>query len=245
MAISVTNKKTILITGAAKRIGRAIAEHFLKQGYFALLHAHHSCEELKSWSSQYSGRVEIITGDLSSELGQNQVVEQVKKSVESLDAIVHNASAFKKLRFSDISREAYRYMQAVNSDAPFFITQALVPLLKKSLKPAVVNIIDALWQRPLTEYAHYYASKAALVSITRSLAVELAPHIRVNGVAPGAIIFAPHHDETTQKRVIDRIPFKRLGSGEDIASAVFFVVEHAPYMTGEIINIDGGRAIAS
>jgi pteridine reductase len=238
------SQKTALITGAAHKIGRAIAEHLLDHGYRLILHANTSGQALKQWVSAHPLRshvIDIVEADLSLESGQKSLMERVSSQ---LDLLVNNASAFSPKEFQKISRADFQKMQAINLEAPFFITQGLLDNLLKSPNPSVVNIIDAMWQRPLPGFSHYAVSKAGLAILTRTLAVELAPKIRVNAVAPGAISFQPFFSQAEQKEFLARIPKKKLGAFADIASAVLFLHEQALYAAGEILVIDGGRSIA-
>jgi len=240
--------KVALVTGAARRIGRGIAEHLLARDYQVLLHANTSIDELTSWAERHSRSHQVVGcfhADLASAAGQEGLCRAVKSKVDRLDLLVHNASLFARLSFKDIDREHYRLMQSVNLEAPYFITQSLVALLKNSLSGCVINIIDAMWQRPVKNYSHYAVSKAGLFVLTRALACELAPDIRVCGVSPGAIAFQSFHDQDTRSAILKKIPLKRLGNYSDIAHAVEFLAERAPYITGEIISVDGGRSIAS
>lgn len=238
--------KKALITGAAIRIGRGIAECMLDEGYHVILHAHSSFDVLHQWVAQHNRKAQIIgtvCSDLSLEEGQRALCRAVENYTDSIDVIVHNASRFKPEAFEVTTRESYRAMQAVNLDAPYFVTQSLLPLLKKSKNPSVINIIDALWERPSPNYSHYAVGKAGLAILTKVLARELAPHIRVNAVAPGAILFQPFHSEETRKETLSKIPLKALGTPNDIGQAVIFAARSS-YMTGEILAIDGGRSLA-
>lgn len=238
--------KKALITGAAIRIGRGIAESMLDDGYHVIVHANSSFDALTQWVANHNRKAQIIgtvCSDLSVEAGQESLCRAVENHTDSLEVLVHNASSFRPEAFPSITRESYRAMQAVNLDAPYFITQSLLPLLKKSKNPSVVNIIDALWERPSPQYSHYSVGKAGLAILTKVLARELAPHIRVNAVAPGAILFQPFHSEETRKETLNKIPLKALGTPSDIGRAVIFAAQSS-YMTGEILAIDGGRSLA-
>lgn len=239
--------KTALVTGAAKRIGQAIAMRLLDEGYQLLLHAHTSMDELRAWVDAHEHRDQVIAlceADLATERGQVHLVERTHEAVTCLDLVVHNASQFFPQPFSEVDRQSFREMLAINLEAPYFISQGLLPLLNRSAQPSILNIVDAMWERPSANYSHYAVSKAGLAILTRSLAIELAPHIRVNGVAPGAIMFQPFHSDVERERTINKILLKRLGSPEDVADAVFYLAAHANYVTGEIYFVDGGRAIA-
>lgn len=238
--------KTVLVTGSGKRIGKAILEYFIDHDYCVIAHAYQSMPELKEYIKSHIKRDQIlgtICADLSTHSGQDYLVSEVCRLTNSLDVLVHNASTFWPEEFLKIDRKNFQHMHSVNLEAPFFITQGLFSVLNNAKNPSVINILDAMWKRPSKGYSHYAASKAGLAILTRSLACELAPKIRVNGVAPGAILFQPFHSDQARKTTISRIPFNRLGDVSDIAEAVFFLAEKAHYATGEIIVIDGGRSI--
>ncbi len=238
--------KIALVTGAGIRIGKGIAECLLKEGFKLILHAHSSIKELQEWTMLDPLRNQIlatINADISSEEGQDILCSETLKHTNSLDLIVHNASIFYPQNYVGMTREAYREMQAINLEAPYFITQNLLPALQKSSSPCVINILDALWERPHPRFSHYSVSKAGLAILTKSLARELAPSIRVNAVAPGAILFQSFHDEATQRDTLNKIPLKKLGSVEDIGDAVIYLAK-SPYITGEILIVDGGRSLA-
>lgn len=238
--------KVALVTGAAKRIGKAIADRLLYEGFHVLLHANNSVADLEAWVGAHQLKnqvIGVIKADLSTASGQDALVLQAKNNLNALDLLVHNASTFYPQAFSDISRKSYQDMLAVNLEAPFFVTQGLLHLLLKAKSPSVINIIDAMWKRPSPKYSHYAVSKAGLAILTRSLANELAPRVRVNAVAPGSIMFQPFHSEEVRERIIERIPHKRLGEPTDVAEAVVFL-SRALYTAGEILVIDGGRSIA-
>ncbi len=240
--------KTALITGAAKRIGKAIAERFLAEDYQLILHANTSFAELQQWVTAHEARhkvVRLIKADLATEAGQTALVAETSSCITALDLLVHNASQFSPMPFAQIDRHNLRVMMGINFEAPFFITQGLLPQLLAAPEPSVINLIDAMWQRPKPRFAHYAASKGALAILTRALANEYAPRLRVNAVAPGAMV--PPEFQTAEQRaqVIARIPFQRFGDAKDIANAVYFLSEVAHYASGEIFVIDGGRSVAS
>ncbi len=235
--------KTALVTGAAKKTGRAIAELLLSHGYQLILHAHSSIDELKTWVAEHDKRhnvLEIIEADLSESQGQEHLVSSAQKF--SLDLLVNNASAFEPRPFSEISRSEFQKMQMLNLMAPYFIIQGLIPKFTKDA--SVINVIDAMWERPLKGFSHYAISKAGLAILTRTLAVELCGQIRINGVAPGLLAFQHFFSDTEKENLLDKIPSHRSGCFSDVAEAVLFLHEKAPYAVGEILVIDGGRSIA-
>jgi pteridine reductase len=242
----VTKAKIGLVTGAGKRIGKAIAEKLLLRDYRLILHANSSVADLKTWVNSSDKKhhvIDIIAADLSISQGQDFLVSKVNESINTLDLVVHNASAFAPKKFCDISRFEFQEMMAINLEAPFFITQGLLKLLLRSQDASVINILDAMWMRPRPQFCHYAISKAGLAILTRALACELAPDIRVNAVAPGLILFQPFHSDEMRAQIIESIPKKSLGEPDDIAQAVLYLSE-AHYTTGEILVIDGGRSIA-
>lgn len=239
--------KTAIVTGAAKRIGKVIADRLLKEGYHTLLHANTSHEELKTWVKSHPNRNQVLDtvyADLSTEIGQTNLISAAKKILVALDLLVHNASTFYPKEFASVTRMDLREMLSVNLEAPYFVTQGLLEELYRAKNPSVINIGDAMWQRPSPKFSHYAVSKAGLFILTRALANELSPRIRVNAVAPGAIMFQKFQTEETRTCILERIPYGKLGSPEDIADAVIYLSEKARYAVGETIVIDGGRSIA-
>jgi pteridine reductase len=172
-------------------------------------------------------------------------VEQTVQSFGRLDALVNNASSFFQTPVGEITAAAWEDLIGTNLRAPLFLSQAAAPALKKSLG-AIVNITDIHAERPLKNYVVYSVAKAGLVGLTRSLARELAPEVRVNAVAPGPILWPDDEtfDELSRQRIISHTPLKREGTPEDIAKAVHFLLAEATYVTGETINVDGGRHVA-
>jgi pteridine reductase len=236
---------TTLITGAGVRLGRAIAQAFLDAGWDLALHVNRSREPADALAAEAraAGRTaQVFVADLSTEAGQQALARDVTAAFPVLDAVVHNAGLFEKTPFAAVDRAAWRRMQAVNLEAPFFVTQALLPALRAAPAPAVVHLTDIAGERPIAGYSHYSASKAGLVMLTRALAAELAPHVRVNAVSPGTVVFPADFDEATRARFLARIPLHREGTAEDVARAVLFLVRDAPYVTGQVLAVDGGRS---
>jgi pteridine reductase len=236
---------TAFITGAGIRIGGAVARALGRAGYDLALHAHRSLGPLKSLADELRAlgrRVTLHTADLSNPEAVDALGAEVREAWPALDVVVHNAGLFERVDFASITRAQYRVMQAVNLDAPFFLTQALLPSLRAGKDPLVVHITDIGGERPLSHYAHYSVSKAGLVMLTRALAVELAPHVRVNAVSPGTVAFPEDYDAEARAAVLRRIPMGREGSVEDIARTVLFLAREAPYLTGQVIAVDGGRS---
>jgi pteridine reductase len=236
---------TAFITGAGVRVGSAVARALGHAGYDLALHAHRSVSALEALAGELRAlgrRVWLYPADLSSPQGVDELGARVRAEHPTLDVVVHNAGLYEHVAFEAITREQYRKMQAVNVEAPFFLTQALLPSLRAAERPLVVHLTDIGGERAVSHYAHYSVSKAALVMLTRALAVELAPHIRVNAVSPGTVAFPESFDAAARQAVLQRIPMGREGSVEDVARVVVFLAREAPYITGQVIAVDGGRS---
>jgi pteridine reductase len=239
--------KWALVTGAGKRLGLEAARALGRRGFDIVAHVNGSTEGAHGLRDELAAegrRVHVVQADLSSAEGQSALVAATKGCTSALDAIVHNAGIFERVPFAEIDRARYARMQAINCEAPFFLTQGLLPELRAAEAPCVVHVTDIAAERPLPAYAHYSVSKAGLLMLTRALAVELAPTVRVNAVAPGTVMFPEDFDEATRARFLARIPLAREGSAADVASAVAYLVCDAPFVTGQVIAVDGGRSVA-
>ena len=232
-----------LITGAGIRIGRAIAEAFAQRGDTVILHANRSvasAEVLAEEIQNKGGKAHVVQADLNSSEGVAHLAEQTQAHTPVLDTLVNNAAIYESVPFERIEQEQFLKMLQINLMAPFFLTQKLLPLFAQSKDPSVVNIIDTSVHRPEKGYSHYSTTKAGLLSMTKSLAVELGARLRVNGVAPGAIAFPQRFSQEAQDKVLARVPLGRVGSPEDIAKAAVFLAKDGPYISGEMIHVDGG-----
>lgn len=233
------------ITGAGIRVGSAVARALGRAGYDLALHAHRSVTSLEALAEELRGlgrHVSLYTVDLSEPRQVDELGARVSADHPTLDVLVHNAGLYEHVAFEAITREQYRRMLAVNVDAPFFLTQTLLPSLRAAAQPLVVNLTDIGGERAVSHYAHYSVSKAALLMLTRALAVELAPHVRVNAVSPGTVAFPESFDAAAREAILQRIPMGREGSMEDIARVVLFLAREAPYITGQVLTVDGGRS---
>lgn len=237
-----------VVTGASGHIGRATALALAKAGYDLVVHANTQPGQLGKLQRAIrdAGHASWpIEADLSNQDGQERFCDEVLNLTRCVDVLVHNAGAFEEVDYSEISRSQYQAVMALNLEAPFFITQRLLPLLKKSASPSIVHVIDAMHGSPWSGHAHYVASKAGLAALTRSLSIELAPRIRVNGVAPGAITLPEHYDDKKRARILGKIPLKKTGSAKDVADAIVFLAAQSPYVTGQILSVDGGRNVSA
>ena len=242
---------TALVTGAARRIGRATAAHLHALGYDVAIHYRHSqgdaqslCEEL---NAQRPDSCACFGADLASADGVAALAEAICQRYGSLQVLVNNASGFEPTPIETCAQEDFDAMIDSNLRGPYFLIQGLLPLLRRR-GGSIVNILDTHVEKPLPRYNVYGAAKAGLASLTRSLAVELAPDIRVNGVAPGAILWPESGDaysEEDRARAIADTPLQRMGEVGDIAEVVGFLARDARYVTGQVIAVDGGKGLAS
>lgn len=242
--------KTAVITGAAQRIGRSVAEHLHGRGYDIVLH-YRSSEAPARELAQTLCAARADSCDLvAADLADTEQIEALSKAIlarhPSIDLLVNNASGFEPTPIADATPGQFDAMLDSNLKGPYFLVQGLLPGLVAA-KGNIVNIIDVHIDRPLPQYNAYGAAKAGLASLTRSLAVELGPDIRVNGVSPGAILWPEDdvaYDEATREHTVAATPLKRLGEPQDIARTVGFLAEEAPFITGQVIAVDGGRSLA-
>jgi pteridine reductase len=232
-----------LVTGAGIRVGRAVAEALAVAGYDLVLHANRSrqpVEEVAREARALGRRAEVVVADLSDSGEVDRLGQELRARHPALDLLVHNAGLFERVDFADITRAQYRHMLAVNLDAPFFLTQALLPSLLAAEDPLVVQVGDIAGERPVPRYAHYSVSKAGVLMLTRALAVELGPKVRVNAVSPGTVAFPENFDQAARERIVGRVPLRREGTPADVAEAVLYLTR-ARYVTGQVLGVDGGR----
>jgi len=241
--------KVVLITGGAKRLGATICRRLHVAGASLMLHYRASAGEARllqaELNHQRKDSVALIQADLL-DLGKlPSLIDQTVQIFGRLDALVNNAASFYPTPVGEITADDWETLIGANLRAPLFIAQAAAPALRKA-QGAIVNITDIHAERPLKNYLLYSVAKAGLVGLTRSLARELAPEVRVNAVAPGPILWPDDDtfDELSRQRIISHTPLKREGTPEDVARAVHFLLAEATYVTGETINVDGGRHVA-
>jgi pteridine reductase len=234
-----------LVTGAGVRVGRAIALALADAGYDVALHAHSHRAALDDVAAEVvtrGRRATLHTADLSNVDGAFGLADDVLTSWPVLDVVVHNAALFAEVPFDSLTPQQWRQMQAVNVEAPVFLTQRLLPALRRADGANVVCIADVAGERPIRRHAHYCVSKAALLMLVKTLALELAP-IRVNAVGPGAVAFPDDYDDAKIARILARVPLARTGDVGDVAAAVVFLATQR-YITGQMIAVDGGRNVA-
>lgn len=237
----------ILVTGAARRVGAEIARVLHAAGATVALHYRHSADDAKALADELTrqrpGSAMTVAGDLKDDGVPEAVVGAVLERHGRLDALVNNASSFFATPIGRIDAAAWTDLVGSNLKGPLFLSQAAAPSLRER-RGAIVNIVDIHAERPLRHYPLYCAAKAGLLGLTRALAIELAPDVRVNGVSPGAIEWPEDGQFPPQLRdeIVGHTLLGRTGSPGDIARTVRFLLFDAPYVTGQIIAVDGGRS---
>jgi pteridine reductase len=242
------DRPVALVTGAARRIGASIARTLHAAGYDLALHRHRSRDELDALVETFERARPRSTLALEADLADVDALAPMVAATHErfgrLDALVNNAATFAPTPLGEATRQAWNALFSVNAQAPFFLAQAAAPHLV-ARSGAIVNLLDVYAETPLPDHAIYCMSKAALAMMTRALAQDLAPRVRVNGIAPGAILWPDGgKSEEEQRRLIERTPLRRTGTPEDIGSAVLWLLQGAPFVTGEIIRVDGGRHLS-
>ncbi|MDI1351269.1 MAG: pteridine reductase [bacterium] len=238
------NQRVALVTGGAKRIGAGIVEYLHEQGMNIILHYRLSSEAstrlAKKLNTRRPNSVVILQMDLLNTAGINDFISEARDIWGYFDVLINNASSFYPTPLGKVTEHHWHDLMGSNLAAPFFLSQAAMPMLIER-KGCIVNIGDIKGERPAKNYSVYSIAKAGLDMLTKSLAKEFAPLVRVNAIAPGAILRpenSPLSDSEQQK-----IPLQRLGNELDIAQTVYFLIAQAPYITGQIIAVDGGRSL--
>lgn len=238
--------RVVLVTGSARRVGAAIARALHAAGAELALHYRSSHGEAAALADELNARrrdsARLFQADLLDAARLPELIGAIVAAWGRLDALVNNASTFYPTPLGTASGADWDDLVGSNFKAPFFLVQAAADALRAS-RGTIVNITDIHAERPLKGYPLYCAAKGALLTLTRALAVELAPEVRVNAVAPGAILWPDDGQFPAAERaaVVDHALLKREGSPGDIASSVLFLLAGTPYMTGQVLNIDGGR----
>ena len=238
-----------LITGGGRRIGATTAKFLHANNFNVILHYRRSVKEALALTATLNNlrphSATAICADLNNIDQVTQLADEALQQWGQLDVLINNASSYYPTRFGDVTEHQWDDLLASNTKAPFFLSQALAPALAKQ-QGCIVNIVDIHAERPLLDYSPYTIAKAGSAMLTKSLARELAPNIRVNGIAPGVIIWpenAAEHTDTEKQRILEQIPLQREGSADDIAKTVLFFVKDAPYISGQILAVDGGRSL--
>jgi NAD(P)-dependent dehydrogenase (short-subunit alcohol dehydrogenase family) len=236
--------RVALVTGAGRRVGRAIALELARAGADVVIH----CFRSESAARETAAGVEklgrsawIVQADLSSPEGVDALFDKVVAIVPRLDLLVNSASGFERLPLQEITPERWDAMLALNLRAPYLASRRAAPLMQAAGGGVIINIADVAGVRPWPNHLHYVVSKAGLISMTQCLALELAPAIRVNAVAPGTVLPAPNQGNVEEIR--KRTPLGRLATPEDVGRAVVFLAGGPDSITGQVIIVDGGRLL--
>ncbi|MFD0929144.1 pteridine reductase [Methylophilus glucosoxydans] len=244
------NNKVVLITGGAKRVGAAITRALHQQGANVMLHYHTSQQEAETLQAELNqtraDSVAIMQANLLQTADLPKLIQATLQQFGRLDALVNNASSYYATPLGGISEAQWDELTGSNLKAPLFLSQAAADALFAS-RGCIVNITDMHIERPKKHYIVYSAAKAGLVNLTKSLAQELAPNVRVNAVAPGPVLWPEDNqefDETYRQQVVNQTLLKRTGEPDDIAKAVKFLVYDAPFITGHVLAVDGGRHLS-
>jgi pteridine reductase len=241
--------KVVLITGGAKRVGAAICRELHAHGASLMIHYNKSQQEARALQAelnlQRANSVAIIQGDLLNIGVLPSLVHETVNQFDRLDVLINNASTYYPTEIGTITEENWSDLMGSNLKAPMFLAQAAAAELRKN-HGCIINITDMHIERPKKGYVVYSVAKAGLVTLTKSLAHELSPEVRVNAVAPGPVQWPennPQFDEVYRQRVISQTLLKRIGEPQDIAKAVKFLIADAPFITGHVLAVDGGRSL--
>ena len=239
--------KRILITGAAKRIGKEMALSFFNKGWDIVIHYNTSNNDAKAladkMNSERSNSAMLVQANLDNASEVEKLVDQILSKNVSIDALINNASTFYPTPMGTLSEENWNALMGSNLKAPLFLIQSFHKELEKN-KGFIINVTDVNVDKALINHSIYLAAKSGLQTLTKSLAKELAPNIRVNAIAPGAILEPPNVEWTSEQKnnIINAVPMKRMGTEKDIVDAAMYLSE-AEYVTGQILNIDGGKSL--
>ncbi len=248
MEASLQNK-IVLITGGAKRVGASICRLLHANSANLMIHYRSSVNEARALQAELNlqrpNSVAISQGDLLNLSVLPSLINETIKHFGKLDVLINNASSYYPTEIGDIQEEQWQDLMGSNLKAPLFLSQAAAVELRKQ-QGCIINITDMHVERPKKGYIVYSVAKAGLVTLTKSLAHELSPEVRVNAVAPGPVMWPednPQFDELYRQRVISQTLLKRIGEPNDIAKAVKFLIQDAPFITGQVIAVDGGRSL--
>ncbi len=240
--------KTALITGAAHRIGATIARHLHQRGANIVVHYRKSLQAAEQLQAELHverpDSVSLVQADINKTDSLPRLAGEAAARWGGLDILINNASTFYPTEVGEVTEMQWDDLIGTNLKAPFFLSQASTPYLRET-QGTIINIVDIHAERPLKAYPVYSMAKAGLVMMTRALASELGPDIRVNAIAPGAILWPEHEmDEETRLKIISRTFLKKQGDPSDIARAVLYLID-AAYVSGQVLTVDGGRSINS
>jgi len=245
-----TESPTVLITGSARRIGAEIARRLHSEGYSVIIHCRHSREEgenqVTALNNIRADSAYLVQADLSDMTQVSALAEQITAKFGDIHLLVNNASSFYPTPLDDSSQQQWDDLVNSNLRAAYFLTQSLSAGLKRN-NGAVINLVDVHSQRGLPDYSIYSIAKAGVEMMVKVLAKDLAPSVRINGVSPGPILWPEAEaalSEAAKEEILQKTPLRRSGSPKDIADAVYFLAQ-APFITGQVLAVDGGRSLFS
>jgi len=239
--------KVALITGGARRIGAEVTRRLHAEGMNLVIHYHSSEKEAHSLQQELldarPDSVVLVQGDILNVAKVRNLVQETVRAFKRIDVLLNNASTFYPTPIDEADEKQWDDLLGTNLKAPFFLAQAVAPHLRKT-QGCIVNMADIHGDRPLKNHPIYSIAKAGTVMLTKTLARELGPEIRVNGIAPGAIMWPESDlDEMAKQRIVSRTPLKSSGNPEDISRTVLFLIKDAPFVTGHVIPVFGGRSV--
>jgi pteridine reductase len=239
--------KTVLITGAARRVGAVLARSFHAAGANVVIHFNRSADEAAQLAGELEsirpGSIATVQSDLLDVSRFLPLIEATTSAFGQLDVLVNNASTFYPTPIGVITEAHWNDLIGTNLKAPLFLANAAAPALRES-RGLILNIVDIHGMRPLKRFPVYSVAKSGLIMLTKALARELAPHVRVNAIAPGPVMWPEDGaDEVLQAKIVERTLLRRAGSAEDVARAALFFSTDAPFVTGQILAVDGGRSV--
>ena len=235
--------KVALVTGGAKRVGRSIALALAERGAEVVLHYHGSDREVQAVLARIKGaggRPVAVQGDVSVAADVDRIVETAMQAFGRIEILVNNAAIFYRTPFEELTEEDWDRFLDVNLKGPFLLCRKVGAIMLRQRRGKVVNLADIAGQKVWVEYIPYSVSKAGVIALTIGLAKALAPHVQVNAIAPGAVLLPEGTIPEEEERAVGRVPLRRLGSPEDIARAVVYLVEN-DFITGEVLRVDGGQ----
>jgi pteridine reductase len=243
-------EKVALITGGARRVGAAVCRSLHAAGLDLMVHYRSSADDARALQAELNTvrpeSVALVQADLLNISSLPTMVNDTVRQFGRLDVLINNASSYYPTPVGEVGEDEWEDLMGTNLKTPLFLSQAAAPHLKRN-HGCIINIVDIHADRPMRNYLVYSVAKGGLLALTRALASELGPEVRVNGVSPGVILWPEDErwsDEVARQRIIHTTLLKRVGEPEDIARTVRFLVLDAPYVTGQIIAVDGGRSIS-
>lgn len=238
--------KVCLVTGSARRVGRTISLHLAERGATVAVHYRRSkreAEQLASTIRRSGAHALTFQADLANVSGCKRLVREVLRAFGVLDVLVNNASVFFKTPYASLDERAWNRAIDANLRAPYLLSKLAGDAMLRQKGGVIVNIADWAGLRPYRHYLPYCVSKGGLITMTQAFARELAPHVRVNAVCPGPVMFPADFSEGERSAVLAKVPLKRAGSPEDVARAVLYFIE-SEFSTGALLAVDGGRSLA-